>query len=232
MNLRVLGLALVALAATACSDDEVVEVKDYGVHSFEGDLAYSTEIADNATHGDGSVAYTRQVFLAFGSEDPVATAKHGTDNWTDFNLVEGDNYNVSSEVTGWDLVMTYYIEPIQMGSTLYEYGVTGVLSNSDNITEIAKFEYTPSASEDVAAVFAYDISIASFDTVQFSTDVDALGRNWKSVDMNTSMYTVNDNLFYAIRTKAGETYKLRFTGFHGAIADDRIIQFDYALMEN
>ncbi|MFV0505814.1 MAG: HmuY family protein [Bacteroidales bacterium] len=223
-------LPLLALVFMACSKDEKVDIKDYGVKTFSGDLGYDVEIANNATHGDGSIAYTQQVYFAFGNDNAVASYKvSDATNWTNFNLVEG-KYNVSPKPTldDWNLIMTYYIDPIQMGEIIYEYGVTGVLINQEKVAGVAKVEYT---GDSTAAYFANNIITSSFDTVTYTNDVSVIGRAWKSADMTTSMYTVKDNWFYAVKLKDGSVYKMRFTGFHGATANDRIVQFEYALME-
>ena len=227
-NMKRILLSLVVAAGifTACDDDdEVVEVKDYGLKTFTADLAYDASIE----HDEGT-NYTQQTYFAFGEETAVSTALVSDSlSWTEFNIIEDTTaYNVTSDVENWDLVFTHYTTRIMMGPTDYlDYGVTGTLLNLEENLQVAMIEDT--VSTDLSAAFA-DLALVDVADLEYSPDVDVIGYNWKSLDFETYLYTVSDNWFYIIR-KQDDTYKLRFTSFYGSSTDERQIKMEYQLMQ-
>ncbi len=221
-----LALMISAGLFTACDDDEVVEVKDYGLKSYEANLAYDSE----TPHGE--VAYKQQVFLAFDSETPVAIGTYGTDTWTDFFLVTDTSaYNVTTDVTGWDLALTYYTEALEDAGETVPYGVAGVLINTENNIEVGKIEYTDSEEETAISEAFANLTLADISSVSYSSEINAIGYDWKSFSLAEMMYTVNSNWFYIVRLANDDVYKLRFTSFYGASTSERVIKFEYQLMQ-
>lgn len=219
-----LALMISAGLFTACDDDEIVEVKDYGLKTFEANLAFNSEAAY------GEVAYTQQVYFDFEEENAVAFGNYGADTWTDFNIIEDTTAykvqpdNISSD---WDLVFTNYTTRLMMGPTSYmDYGVTGVLINLEENIQVAMLEDT--ISSDLSAAFAA-LTLNDISDLSYTTNVDAIGYNWKKTDANYT-YIVNDNYFYFVR-KEEDTYKIRFTSFYGSSAEERLIKMEYQLMQ-
>nr|WP_321453907.1 HmuY family protein [uncultured Carboxylicivirga sp.] len=220
---KLLWMLAVTALFTSCDDDEIIEVKDYGMKSIEADLGYDSS---------SEVSYTKQVYIKLGGEATVAEGEYGTDSWTNFNFckgVEGEKYNVDTDVTGWDIVFTNYRLNLGTETEPYPYAVTGALVHSD--CSVAFAEYVTSDAEDaIAAAFAA-LTLADITDVEYSSDMDAIGYNWKSFDMNSMLYAVSSNYFFFIKLSNGDIYKLRFTSFYGDTTNDRVVNAEYALMQ-
>jgi hypothetical protein len=214
-----------AVLLSACEEDPV-DVRDYGLKTFSADMLYVPGTAHT------SVAYTQQTFFAFGEEDPVSTGSYGEDSWTDFVLVQDSSaYNTTADVEGWDLAFTHYTDLIYMGPTPTPRGVTGVLLNLDESIQVAKIVYEDSEDEaDISAAFA-SLAIADLGNPDYSSEINAIGYDWKTLDFSTLVYTVNTNWFYIVKLTNGDIYKLRFISFYGTTNDERIIKIEYQLME-
>ncbi len=219
------NLALIFIASLAlfsCSEDEKITPKDYGTYTFEADMAY-----DSDSESETYRVYTQQTYFAFGTEETVATGTYNTDSWVDFNLME-DGISVSP-VESWNIVFTNYTTNLGTEAEPTPYAVTGVLTNN-NVT-VAKFEYTDSdVAETISEAFAA-YSTSDVTNLEFSSEADAIGYNWKSYDSSTRLYTVHSNYFYIVKTSANEYYKLRFVSFYGSSTSERIITMEYALMQ-
>ncbi len=220
MKKFILGLVVLAAVFTACEEEAVV-VKDYGLNTFEADMAYNSE----ASYGE--VAYTAQVYFSF-TDSLVGTGAYGEDTWVAFYTAEDSAaYNVTGYYSAYDLVLTNYTTVIPYDTTYMEYGVTGVLLNTNQGLEVAVMEDTVSA--DYAEAFAA-LGLSDVSALSYSSQVDAIGYSWKSLNFATYLYDVSENLYYIIK-KGEDTYKLRFTGFYGTSTDERVIQFEYQLMQ-
>lgn len=222
MKKLLLMMAVAALFA-ACDDDETIDVKDYGMKTIEADLGYNTS---------ADVSYTKQVYVKLGEELPVSEGEYDTDSWTSFNLcegVEGEEYNVETSVTGWDIVFTAYRLNLGTSAEPYPYAVAGALVSSD--CQVAFTEFTESEDADVIAESFANLTLTDIADADYNSAMDAIGYNWKSFDMNTMLYAVNSHYFYFIKFENGDVYKLRFTGFYGATTSDRVVNAEYALMQ-
>ncbi len=103
----------------------------------------------------------------------------------------------------WDILFTKYIytypSTTPQAGTLYP--VTGVLSNYK--VKVAKFE-------DVAPDF-----LMTTPQVMDSTR-SPIGWDWKTFNMETFAFKVQDSLAYFVQNRAGNIYKLVFTGYAGS----------------
>lgn len=223
--LSAFALAIVTIFTSCEKEDSIVVEKDYGLKTFEADMEY----VSGAAHG--TVSYTQQSYFKFGETDAVAVGNYGEDSWTDLNVyTESENYNITTPVSDWDIIFTYYTTPINMGE-IVEYGVTGALINTTGMVEVALFDYSDSdTSTDISEAFA-SLSLTDVTALEYSTTIDFIGYGWKSVDMTTGIYTVDSSLFYIVKLASGDSYKMRFTGFHGDSSDERIVQIEYQLMD-
>lgn len=228
MKKLIFTLAIAVGIFTSCDEDEKIDVKDYDLKNFVADLGFDTD----AAHGE--VQYKVQTYFAFGNENAVATGDFGEASWTDFNLLEGDpDYNVSTDVDGWDVLFSTYTVGIYDPDEdeTVPYGVTGALINTENSIQVAMMEYTESEDEAVIAQAFADLTLTDISGLTFSSDMDAIGYDWKSFSLSEMMYTVKSNWFYAVRMSNGDTYKLRFKSFYGTSTDERVANFDYQLMQ-
>ena len=107
----------------------------------------------------------------------------------------------------WDLVFTKYVTELYPGMN---YGVTGALSNVGY--SVAKAEGVPVADAD-------------YTEETFEEAINTIGYDWKSFNMDTYLYDIEEDLSYFVRKDAtGEIWKINFTGFSGSSTGD--IEFD------
>ena len=111
------------------------------------------------------------------------------------NDIEVDREPLSSE---WQILFTKYITQLSPGVT---YGVTGVLANND--IQIAKAENI-------------DVANADHSAHSFSANINAIGYNWKSFNMSSFSYDIQDSLCYFIKDDLDNIWKLQLTGFDGS----------------
>jgi len=105
----------------------------------------------------------------------------------------------------WDIVFTRYgsFVPAPDGSDTLEYVISGVLSGFD--TQVSKAE----------GVDPSNVNFEDYDE-GFSTELDAIGYDWKEFSMESLQWTVFEDLAYFVKTKSGDVYKLVFIDFEGS----------------
>jgi len=103
----------------------------------------------------------------------------------------------------WDLLFTSYTELLYQDDFSLWYGVTGAYLNPNKLAA-AYLE-----SDDFLSVDATVI-----DTVQFSTDRNKIGHDWKFYDLQNGSYLVFSEQVYIINSVSGFFYKLHFTDFY------------------
>ena len=102
----------------------------------------------------------------------------------------------------WDILFTKYIDFTEdMSGNMAEYLVTGVTSNINNFAN--KFT-------EVGVDFN-DWSSTSMDSLK-----NTIGYDWKSFDMGTFSWTVDDSTAFFIKDGEGDIYKLIFTYWAGS----------------
>jgi len=117
------------------------------------------------------------------------------DNFYYYSLT--NNQAIDREPAGntWDLLFTkYHAVGIPMP-------VTGVFSNVN--TGVAKYEHvTP--------------DFVNWNMNDLDSTKNVIGYNWKSFNMSTFSYTINDSIVYFVQSTEGNIYKIHFTSFEGA----------------
>lgn len=96
----------------------------------------------------------------------------------------------------WDLTFCRYITFIPEA-----YGVTGGLHNKGVVT--ARVAELPPAD-------------AVWTDAGFSSHINTIGYDWKTFDMGTFTYVIDDSLSYFVKDVPGNIWKVVFTGFGGA----------------
>lgn len=128
----------------------------------------------------------------------------------DINPYTGKNYvyysMVSDEVLdreppkdAWDLLFTKYIAMID---GMFPYAVTGVLSNTT--TGVAEYAEVDPGFENWQMEDLTD------------TAKSIIGYDWKSFDMGTYTYKVNDSVTFYVNAHNEAIYRLKFTSFEGS----------------
>jgi hypothetical protein len=108
--------------------------------------------------------------------------------------------------SSWDLLFTKYVT--DLGGGTY-YAVTGVLVNGG--VSIAQVNNVPDVNNISYIGHIYD-----------STKINVIGHDWKSFNMSTFQYEIEDSLVYFASVSSGDIYKIIFTGFGGSSTGDYI----------
>lgn len=134
------------------------------------------------------------------SPDQTATVSNSSNPNNQYNYYSlQNNQEVVAEPASadWDLKFTKYYTLLSPDTY---HLVTGVL-HSDEVTVAQNLE---------------ESGIASDPTLNYSTDINTIGYDWKSFSMQTFSYTVNaDNAFY-IKYADDTVYRMYFTDFVGS----------------
>ena len=135
--------------------------------------------------------------------DTVVVPRNDMHNYITVSL-DGDGIvnNLQPRSTDWDLLFTTYTELFDVPG-FEVYPVRGVLINS-RYCEVVEADSTIAFDE---------LTSESINEYKFSKRSDVIGFNWKQVDINTGVYTVNPLKKYIIRDTDGFYFKLRFIGF-------------------
>jgi len=153
------------------------------------------------------------------------------------NLVKNEDYNfvyfsfTAGVVTpeppkkDWDILFTRY-RTLYYGynpdGSDFPYPVNGVLTNPYK---------TKSAGDSLKSYDFYTFSLEDAETYNIRADRDAIGYNWKSVNINTGQYTVKPRSIYLIEDQNGALWKLHFVNFYDADGKKGSPQFEYQRMK-
>ena len=176
-------------------------------HFITGDSLYI------ATWADGSAKKIQLVQLASGTYDFKYADLDGS-NEVSASLTKDDYqgknfgyYSITNNTEldreplsgDWDIVFTKYVTELYPGMN---YGVTGALINAGY--SVAKSEGVPVTNTDPAGL-------------TFGTEINGIGYDWKSFNMATFQYDLQDSLAYFVRNDdSGEIWKINFTSFDGS----------------
>ncbi|MCX7605949.1 MAG: T9SS type A sorting domain-containing protein [Bacteroidia bacterium] len=165
----------------------------------------------------GTTYYVRVANLD-GSGDTLyevnKTAASGR-NFIYLNLLTKQVLNLEPANTAWDVVFTPYLELLPPNGT--PYPVTGVLQNLG--VKAARVRLSSSANPDTLTPSAYTLdSCAS-----------TIGYDWKRFDMASNSWILADTLYFLIRDKGGNLWRLRFVGFTGSSTGKAV--FEKALLQ-
>ncbi len=99
--------------------------------------------------------------------------------------------------TSWDILFTKYMSIQPNGEP---YPVTGVLSNPVIITK----KYYP-----------VDPEYNNWEVAPWDSSRSNIGWDWKTFNMSTMTYQINDSMVFYVQDTATDVYRLKFTGFEG-----------------
>lgn len=119
-----------------------------------------------------------------------------TSNYIYFSIANNAVVNDYEPATAdWDLIFTKWID-----NTL-KYPVTGVLQNLD--VEVI----------DLAGV---NVDIDTYTDTDFSADINTIGYDWKSFNMNTYQYEIPTDRVFFVKNKDLKVFKIVFKTFEGS----------------
>lgn len=116
---------------------------------------------------------------------------------------QGNLFDIEPEKDNWDIQFTRYRHIYYDMDPVTPYQVTGVLLNP-HLVKVSR-----------DSIIGFDnITIQNARILEYHTEKDFIGFNWKHYDFNTARYEVRQNLTYVIQDTKGVYYKLRFTDFY------------------
>jgi hypothetical protein len=127
--------------------------------------------------------------------------KDGNCNFTFFSFNNGgQTVTIEPAKTAWDLCFTSYTHVFDSHTP---YLVTGVTANRSGV-ELAEYNGKPFA----------EIGYSDCLSTTFSDHINVIGYSWKTFDFDLSLYTVNSNRTFLVKTHENRYFKLRFLDFY------------------
>lgn len=131
------------------------------------------------------------------------TLLKNTNNVLTYFSFESGSIQIAPSNSEWDIVFTQYTHLFTNPDEAYV--VTGVLLNRYNTTAtiITDKEFNAINYEDVVGL-------------DYTSNLDVIGYSWKVYDFNLSIYAVDPNITYVIKSSEGIYYKLHFIDFYNS----------------
>lgn len=131
--------------------------------------------------------------------DSIECNNYSAKNLIYYNLTSGQI--VDREPTDWQLLFTRYFTTIQG----QYYRVAGALSNAGvQVAQVGGLADTANFTDTTGA--------------PFSTDINIIGSDWKTINGNNDGYNILDSTVYFVLTQNNELYKIIMTDFDGGAA--------------
>lgn len=189
---------------------------DMSTHKVAGDSIYIIQlvngdykklIIESLSSGVFSFKYAN----LDGSNETTSTltkSNFANKNMAYFSLVNDAEVNREPDMTKWDLVFTQYTAFISMGGPVTPYPVSGVLQNR-GVTAV-KVDNLPNKA-----------TYNNWQGHTFSSEINTIGYDWKTFNMSTNSYDIQDSTVYFVAAPDAETgdiavWKMIFTGFESA----------------
>ncbi|HEY9081852.1 MAG TPA: T9SS type A sorting domain-containing protein [Vicingaceae bacterium] len=176
-------------------------------HLVEGDRIFILKLSSGAYKKlivdklQSSVYYFRYADLNGNNlvNATITKTNHGGQNFGYYSIQNQQELSREPVSSSWDLLFTKYVT--DLGGGIY-YGVTGVLANVG-----AKVAQVNNVS---------DVNTVSHVGQNYTSDIGTIGYDWKTFNMTTFQYDIEDSLVYFVETANSEIYKIIFTGFGGS----------------
>ena len=136
-------------------------------------------------------------------ETSVSKSNYAGKNFGYYSLQNNVSLDREPLANSWDLLFTKYVVDLGGG---YLYGVTGVLANAG--IQVAQ------------ANSVNNVLTESWQGHSFDDNIGTIGWDWKSFNMTTFAYEIEDSLVYFIEDEIGNIHKVVFTGFGGSSTGD------------
>lgn len=185
-------------------------------HHVVGSIIFVLKYADGTYrkfinedfYGGYSIKYaTWDANTSTWSADVTATISNSSnpDNiYNYYSLVNEAEVVAEPADTDWDFVFTKYID---LGIV---YPVTGVLHSAD---------VTVAQNEEPSGMPANP-------TLTYSEDINVIGYDWKTFNMSTFSYDVDNTQAYYVKYADGTVYRVYFTAFTGSSTGDLSFNFE------
>lgn len=182
-------------------------------HDVVGDSLFIIKLNDGSYKKlfiDKRAAVTNSYIIKYGDIADAGVTKeipcgdYQSKNFIYFSFSSGEIADIEPDSDTWDLVFTrYHSEEI-------DYLVSGVLSNIN--LDVAEIRNTP-------------IELVDITSAEYSRDISVIGSDWKTFDMLSSSYVIEQDLSYLVR-KGSRTYQIVFTGTDGSASGTMVFDIN------
>jgi len=121
-------------------------------------------------------------------------------NFIYYSLQTDEVLDREPDSESWDILFTKYVGLVPSSEGMTPYNLTGVLANIG--IQSAEIRNT-------------DPAIADYKNADFNTNIAEIGADWKSFDMETFSWSLENNVSYFVETSGGNIYKMVFTSYEG-----------------
>lgn len=165
---------------------------------YYGGYTFKYAIWDGATWGEDKT-------------ETIANSENENQRFNCFSLRTGNKVVAEPAMDAWHLVFGKYYTDVEAGEgETMKYLVTGALVN-EGLT---------------VAVNTEDNENQDTSNLTYHADINTIGYDWKSFNMDTFTYDVNSNKAYYIKTEEGNIFRLAFTSFEGSATGNLSFNFE------
>ncbi len=177
-----------------------VYVIDRGYDEHQSHLGYKKVVFQTPENNNYII---RHADLNGSNEQTINIEKDETKNYVCFSF-DNETVDIEPPKTDWTLLFSSYQTMLYTDEgEATPYLVRGVLLNP----------YEVKAVSDTALGFS-QITINDTLILNFSTQRDIIGYNWKFYDFDNGLYSIVENMHYILKTQDECYYKLRFISFY------------------
>ena len=154
-----------------------------------------------------TTSYSFKVANLDGSlEEDITILKDNNLNFIGYSLNNRVVVDVEPPKTEWDLMFSQYVHYFDLQDEAYL--VTGILTNryEVQVAEVFDKDYEAITNEDITSL-------------NFSSNIDIIGYDWKEFDFSSGAYIVYSDKNYIIKSTEGIYYKLHFIDFYNKQGD-------------
>lgn len=162
------------------------------------DASYKKLIIENLIGGIYTIKYAN-IDGTNSMTNTVTKSIYTGKNFGYYSIQNNNALDREPVSTSWDLLFTKYITMLAPGTP---YPVTGVLANQNiRVAQVGNI-IDPYTESHIGT---------SYDSL-----INVIGSDWKSFNMNTYQYEVEDSLVYFVQDQSNHIFRLIFTGFTGS----------------
>lgn len=133
----------------------------------------------------------------------LTKSNYADKNFGYYSILNGTTVDREPLTSSWDLLFTKYVTMLAPNTP---YPVTGVLAHPDVRVAQVNNVSDPYTESHIGPTYGHYINIIGYD--------------WKSFNMSTFQYDIEDSLVYFVQDQASHIYRLVFTGFTGSSAGE------------
>jgi hypothetical protein len=183
-------------------------VYDFATHAVTGDSIHFIKLSNGSVKKIWIQQLANGIYYfahanVDGSNEVNATLSKSAfsgKNFGYYSILNNTTIDREPLKSTWDLTFMQYVTTVP-----FTYKVSGVLSN-DSVT--------------VAKAYPVDVTNVNYWVQSYSKYINTIGFNWKTFDLNSNQWLIEDSLVYFVNARPGVLWKMVFTGFGGASTGD------------